>query len=609
MKINIEKLIKDHVKWCLKNKGDINARTLFSNLISELSKKADEIAVIQNAEFFNGFASRKDFPGWEKKLNGYKVKGLFELGHIDFQQVNPKTDTLRSISDEYILILFSKNKPNRIKICAVPRRSGFLGLAKSDLKEYYNDLEQFINTSKAAESIKQYVNEIPYKDFSYDQFDARVYTKKYLSRIKSIKKQKVVPLNELVDVIKIGLESGQDSSDAGLYKENPILNKIVKDLSENLDVNWNPEIYLSPSRIKKGDLILVNETSLYDFSARRRCYLVKDEPFQEQVDGFHSVVLRLKSDLVTPEYLYFYMQSEVFEVLSIAFCRTVCGVNLSQLKQIPVLLPNIKTPMAKNKDLSQKYQDFYKWIVDGLWSKTKLDFQSECKNTILNHYTTVPDNSSIKDYLKKYIDSKEQYVQYIENAYSDIASNSYAFNEDYYAFYKKLIQGDVGEDALSEELQKNYVEEPHKQGVLKYIDDVMDELKINIPNGAYQSAVVLMGAALEAFLVDWASEKDGKDYFDEPYRIVNIDGRPQPWYMSLNDAICRIGKVVKKWDARDKADSIRKMRNSIHPKVFLKQNEKLTKEKCDAALLDLDAVIKSRYVDFVASFFEKYSLM
>ena len=79
--------------------------------------------------------------------------------------------------------------------------------------------------------------------------------------------------------------------------------------------------------------------------------------------------------------------------------------------------------------------------------------------------------------------------------------------------------------------------------------------------------------------------------------------------MSLNDAICRIGKVVKKWSARDKADSIRKMRNSIHPKVFLKQNEKLTKEKCDAALLDLDAVIKSRYVDFVASFFEKYSLM
>ena len=602
-------MIKEHVDWCLKNKGEINARTLFSNLIGKLSKNADEIAVIQETEFFYGLPRRKDFPGWEKILNGYNVKGLFELGHVDFQQFNPKTDVLRSISDEYILILFSKNKPSRVKICAVPRRSGFLGLAKSDLKEYYNDLEQFINTSKAAESIKQYVNEIPSKDFSYDQFDARVYTKRYLSRIKSIKKQKVVPLNELVDVIKIDLEPRRDPSDAGLHKENPILNKIVKDLSENLNVNWNPEIYLSPSQIKKGDLILVNKTSLYDFSAQRRWLLVKDEPFQEQIDGCHSVVLRLKSNLVTPEYLYFYMQSEVFEVLSIAFCRTAGGVNFSQLKQMPVLLPNTKTPMAKNKELSQKYQDFYKWIVDGLWSKTKPGFQSEYKNIILNHYTTVPDNSSIKDYLKKYIDSKEQYVQYIENAYSDITSNSYTFNEDYYAFYKKLIQEDVGEDALSEELQKCYVEEPHKQDVLNYINDVMDELKINIPNGAYQSAVVLMGAALEAFLVDWASEKDGKDYFEEPYRIVNIDGRSQPWYMSLNDAICRIGKVVKKWDARDKADSIRKMRNSIHPKVFLKQNEKLTKEKCDAALQDLDAVIKSRYVDFIASFFEKYSLM
>ena len=600
MKINIEKMIKEHVDWCLKNKGEINARTLFSNLISELSKNSDEFAVIQEADFFYRLARRKDFPGWGKILNGYKVKGLFELGHIDFQQFNPKTDTLRSISDEYILILFSKNKPNRIKICAVPRRSGLLGLAKTDLKEYYNDLEQFINTSKAAESIKQYLNEIPCKDFSYDQFDARVYTKKYLSRIKSIKKQKVVPLSDLVDVVKIGLEPKRESSDAGLYKENPILNKIVKDLSGNLDINWNPEIYLSPSKIRKGDLILVNKTSLYDFSAQRRWLLVKDEPFQEQIDGSHSTVLRLKSDQVTPEYLYFYMQSEVFEVLSIAFCRTVGGVNFSQLEQIPVLLPNTKTPMAKNKELSQKYQDFYKWIVDGLWSKIKAYDLTDCKNAIAKH-------CSYESIMKS--DLKEQRVQYIENAYSDIEFDSYEFNDNYYSYYKKLSQEVAVDDALSEELRKYYVEEPHKQDILNYIKDVMAELEINIPNGAYQSAVVLMGAALEAFLVDWASEKDGKDYFEEPYRTVNIDGRPQPWYMSLNDAICRIGKVVKKWDARDKADSIRKMRNSIHPKVFLKQNEKLTKEKCDAALLDLDAVIKSRYVDFVASFFEKYSLM
>ena len=403
MKFVIEKLIKEHVDWCLKNKGDINARTLFSNLISELSKNTDEFAVIQEADFFNRLARRKDFPGWEKLLNGYNVKGLFELGHIDFQQFNPKTDTLRSISDEYILILFSKNKPNRVKICAVPRRSGLLGLAKSDLNEYYRDLELFINTSKIAENIKQYAKEIQCKDFSYDQFDARVYTKKYLSRIKSIKKQKVVSLNELVDVIKIGLESGLDSSDAGLYKENPILNKIVKDLSENLDVNWNPEIYLSTSRIKKGDLILVNETSLYDFSARRRWILVKDEPFQEQIDGFHSVVLRLKSDLVTPEYLYFFMQSEVFEVLSIAFCRTNGGVNFSQLNQIPVLLPNTKKPMAKNKELSQKYQDFYKWIVDGLWSKIKAYDSTDCKNAIVQQ-------CSYESIMKS--DLKEQCVQY-----------------------------------------------------------------------------------------------------------------------------------------------------------------------------------------------------
>ena len=148
MKLDIEELIKEHVDWCLKTKGEINARTLFSNLISELSKNSDEFAVIQEADFFYRLARRKDFPGWRKILNGYKVKGLFELGHIDFQQFNPKTDTLRSISDEYILIIFSKNKPNRIKICAVPRRSGLLGLAKTDLKEYYNKVVGFFRQEK-----------------------------------------------------------------------------------------------------------------------------------------------------------------------------------------------------------------------------------------------------------------------------------------------------------------------------------------------------------------------------------------------------------------------------------------------------------------------------
>ena len=119
MKLGIEELIKVHAKWCLENKGEINARALFSNLISELSKNADDFAVIQDADFFNRLARRKDFPGWEKLLRGYNIKGLFELGHVNFND----SAFLRYTGDEYILILLSKNKPNRIKICAVPRKS------------------------------------------------------------------------------------------------------------------------------------------------------------------------------------------------------------------------------------------------------------------------------------------------------------------------------------------------------------------------------------------------------------------------------------------------------------------------------------------------------
>jgi hypothetical protein len=68
--------------------------------------------------------------------------------------------------------------------------------------------------------------------------------------------------------------------------------------------------------------------------------------------------------------------------------------------------------------------------------------------------------------------------------------------------------------------------------------------------------------------------------------------------LSLNDAICHIANILKNWNAKDRADAIREMRNYIHVSAYLKYNKKITQEDCASARENLMAVIKSRYGDF-----------
>lgn len=553
MKLDIKELIKKRLNYEMHGGPEA-----FDDLLKKhLEESKDEFAIIQP----NGLMERLQNSGKYPDLKKYYVTGIYELGNINCSKYHH--------SILFTLFTFSTKKPQKFRICFIPKfildsKKTNLPINKEeDVSSYYADLETYINMSKVGDNLKPLANTVPYSEFRKNNFNICYYSREYLSVKKSLKKQKIVELKDLVEIF-----SFKQDAQFCLKKNDIVLS------------NWHGTVkfqFVDESTIKKIKL-----TSL-------------------------STILRVESNRITAEYLYLYMQSRLFKILSLPVVYNRPFVQKNILNEVPVLLPNTKTPMAKNKELSQKYQDFYKWIGDEISSKIKTDDLANYKEILKKNCNC---DSIMKDNLKYYASLEDQYVQYIENACSDIKFDSYKFNEDYYAFYKKLSQPIVDEDALSVELQKTYVEEPHKQKITNYIKAMMAELKTSIPNGAYQSAIVLMGAALEAFLIDWAGEKDGKNYFEVPYRTVNIDGRIQSHDMSLNDAIGRIGKVVKKWSARDNAEAIRKMRNSIvHPKVYLEQNEMLTKEKCDAALQDLDAVIKSRYDDFFANFFEKYSLM
>ena len=56
-----------------------------------------------------------------------------------------------------------------------------------------------------------------------------------------------------------------------------------------------------------------------------------------------------------------------------------------------------------------------------------------------------------------------------------------------------------------------------KEIILKDFNEVKDCFKAK----AYKATIILAGSVLEAFLIDWLSEKDNRNYFEEDYMVFD----------------------------------------------------------------------------------------
>lgn len=531
MKVDFNEVVKERVNSkCVVDKGSINDEML--NLA--LAKEKNEFALILSPNLMRAF--KCSYPD----LANFYVTGIFELGpsvlwthgydcsFLSFSETMDKS--LAKLwtdygSTEYSLVFFSKEKTKKVKICALPRKqldnesSGEL-IDVDRLMLYYKDLEIFINTAKVPDSLKGLVNIIPYKDFRRNEFDVRFYSKKYLGMLNSLKKQKTVFLKDLVEIIDI--EKKRDMS----KKTRQITS--LSTLSYPLDVKkLSFEYGYFP--LRKGDILVSAGIRMGQF------YLF-DEDDQVVVSPANCyAVLRLKSVLVTAEYLFLYLTSGIFKnIISAPMLSLNPGIlpKWSDLKDIPVYLPDADTPLALNKELAHEYE--YR-------------FNKEYRSYLL------------KDTPDDYKDSQ------------------------------KLAKSIVKNDALGDEF-RDKDKQRIRNNILNCIYVNKQEYDITFTNGAYFASIVLIGSILEAFLTDWASTIAGKDFIHEAYRIKKDD----PKFLSLNDAICYIAKKRKKWNARDDADAIREMRNNIHARVFLAKNKRITKQECENAFDKLEKVIQSR---------------
>ncbi len=116
---------------------------------------------------------------------------------------------------------------------------------------------------------------------------------------------------------------------------------------------------------------------------------------------------------------------------------------------------------------------------------------------------------------------------------------------------------------------------------------------------AYKATLIMAGSILEAFLLDWLSEIDGVNYFENPYKVRVDDEDGNTYWVKkdqLNEYINQIN-VIKQPDWMEpceKAHFIRKNRNFVHAKVCLRQEIGIDEDTCKKVIGYLKEIIDTR---------------
>lgn len=146
--------------------------------------------------------------------------------------------------------------------------------------------------------------------------------------------------------------------------------------------------------------------------------------------------------------------------------------------------------------------------------------------------------------------------------------------------------------------QLNAILEKRKTRVGNVILEDLKELDSCFASGAYKATLILAGSILEAVLLDWLSENDGKDYFQVPYKVpVTKNDGSTIWVVKeeLSTYIDKIDDIEKPyWMQKNNAHEIRRKRNLVHAKLCLKDEVGVNEETCKEVIKYLKEIVETR---------------
>ena len=537
MKIDLKKLI-DHARSIGKEKR-------LEELDQVLEEKPAELAIILNKGSTYPFQKLRDE---KKKVQEYYVTGIYDLGNcekypLDVLLNRPQLKG-KVLVVSYVLYTLSLNRPKEIKVFSAVKLdelnaqgSGLCYPAvddKGNQKEIYQAIEGWINSSKKDGLIADCVNKISYSELNPNFMLPLYYTREYVSIRESFEKQKVVRLKDLVEFY-VGAKNESNSRNLGEPVRLVHGGNCCDDFdAQNVSLTKYPFYSPNPVEIHEGDLLL-NTALMESRITQRYCFVVKGPLKEKLYLGEYVLGMRLKSNLVTLEYLYLYFRSDIVRMTLALFKNWGERLDMYQtIANIPVVLPKSDVPMGND----EKQIDTYKKLFEAL-------------------YGTESEKGEI----------------------------------DRYALVRGMGSREERYDILRDEYRKK-VQKLQNDDVSYYIKENKKELNITKDNKAYKASVVLAGSILETFLIDWVSAIEGKDLFKEKY---NSDGTQ----MRLNEAIDYLASYNSKklnltWKEKGLAEKIMKLRNSIHPAVYMRERMDIGPRDCSNVCQWLDEILQSR---------------
>lgn len=283
--------------------------------------------------------------------------------------------------------------------------------------------------------------------------------------------------------------------------------------------------------LMQGDIILKGGTI-------NSLYIVEETPHFDIHPSINDIVIRARG--LSPEYLFVYLKSETAQIIMNSKTQgtVIPRLTTRTLSFMPVIQPK------KNAD---EYKNICYFI------------NHPCENTSL---------ASVEKG-RLYYEKFSSKALKEENAPSSL------------------------EDVLNIELIQA-IGNAHSQKVKSLIEDDVKELNSCFRVKAYKATLILAGSILEAVLIEWLSEIDGKDYFVEDYIVVDrYTGRTKR--ADLIDYI-NVIKGLKKPDWMNEANmahQIRQKRNLVHAKLGINSAD-INEETCRQVIQYLTDVLKTR---------------
>lgn len=259
------------------------------------------------------------------------------------------------------------------------------------------------------------------------------------------------------------------------------------------------------------------------FSGETKYLLINRSDIKNLYASTFLTVLRPKSKTINPEYLFLYLQSKVVK------------------KYLAIYQVGVYFPRLRKKDLEN------------------LPVIVPDKNTLIRSKSLFDINFSI---------DRRKSIQDINRELFDKTKPS------------KPIQKEL----LLEELEELKIWK--KEIIEKVLKEDLKELNLSKNNKLYKSFLILAGSLLEAYLLDWISEIENKDYFSSNENQLTLG----------NLIWKKLKKSVPDIDKRllEKADKIRLKRNLIHPREYFNYELEIDDNTCEEIINDLNYIFKNR---------------